>query len=407
MAIGQEGQERRAVVGAVACGMVFSGGPLIFATFAIFLLPLEQAFGWSRGAISLSLVLYSVVLATVTPLAGRLVDTHGPRALLPAAIAALALIMCGLATLRGSLIEFYALFMLAGGVSAFCGPVVYAKIISGLSEQRRGLALGAVIGGSAAIGGAVMVQLSSQLIAVAGWREARGALAALTLVVPVLVVLRFLPRRIGQPSRENGDAVSGVTSAEARRDPRLWLLAAIGFCSTGAISGSSIHMVAMGVERGQSAILAANTYSIYLLVTLVGRIGSGWILDRTRGPLAGSAIFAGGAVCLALLSQGEGTAVLAGSLLLGLVSGSNYSLASFWSSRYWGVRHFGEIYGWVFSGIAAGAAGGPFLMGLIFDRTGGYASALAAGQWVLAICAAAALLLGRYRFPAPSKEGRK
>jgi MFS family permease len=381
--------------------MVFSGGPLVFATFAVFLLPMEQAFGWSRGAIGLALVLYSAALATVTPLAGRLVDAHGPRALLPAAIAGLALVMAGLASLRGSLVELYLLFMVAGGFSAFCGPVVYAKIISGLSEQRRGLALGAVIGGSAAVGGALMVQLSSHMIAAAGWREARGMLAALTFVVPVLTVLFFLPRRIGHPGRAIGEAVPGVPANLARREPRLWLMAAIGFCSTAAMSGASIHMVAMGVGRGQSPALAAQTYSIYLLVTLIGRIGSGWVLDHTRGPQAGSAIFAGGAACLALLARGEATGVLAGSLLLGLVSGSNYSLASYWSSRYWGLKAYGEIYGWVFSGIAAGAAAGPFLMGLIFDRTGGYSAALAAGQWVLAICAVAALLLGPYRFPAP------
>ncbi len=66
-------------------------------------------------------------------------------------------------------------------------------------------------------------------------------------------------------------------------------------------------------------------------------------------------------------------------------------------SRYFGLRAFGEIYGYAFAVFTLGGVVGPLLMGMGFDATGSYRLAL--GVFALATLTAAGLMtrLGPYR----------
>ena len=66
-------------------------------------------------------------------------------------------------------------------------------------------------------------------------------------------------------------------------------------------------------------------------------------------------------------------------------------------SRYFGLRAFGEIYGYAFAAFTLGGVVGPLLMGVGFDSTGSYRLAL--GVFVVATLTAAVLMtrLGSYR----------
>ena len=65
-------------------------------------------------------------------------------------------------------------------------------------------------------------------------------------------------------------------------------------------------------------------------------------------------------------------------------------------SRYFGLRAFGEIYGYAFAAFTLGGVVGPLLMGMGFDSTGSYGLVLSV--FVVATLLAAGLMtrLGPY-----------
>ena len=82
---------------------------------------------------------------------------------------------------------------------------------------------------------------------------------------------------------------------------------------------------------------------------------------------------------------------------MGLGLGAETDLMPYVVSRYFGLRAFGEIYGYVVVGWGLGGVIGPLLMGLGFDSTGSYSFVL--GIFIVATLTAAGLMtrLGPYR----------
>ena len=57
--------------------LIVSNGPVLFFTFAVFLKPISEQLGWSRGAMSLAVTLGLVLGGIATPIAGILIDRWG------------------------------------------------------------------------------------------------------------------------------------------------------------------------------------------------------------------------------------------------------------------------------------------------------------------------------------------
>jgi cyanate permease len=73
-------------------------------------------------------------------------------------------------------------------------------------------------------------------------------------------------------------------------------------------------------------------------------------------------------------------------------------IIAFLTSRYFGLRSFGVIYGFIFAGFALAGGLGAYLMGAGFDARGSYGLPLAA--FFIATVVAVLLLsrLGPYRY---------
>jgi MFS family permease len=52
--------------------------------------------------------------------------------------------------------------------------------------------------------------------------------------------------------------------------------------------------------------------------------------------------------------------------------GAEFDVMAFFTSRYFGPRNFGQIYGYNYSAFKVGAATGPLIMGIAFDMVGNY-----------------------------------
>jgi MFS family permease len=77
---------------------------------------------------------------------------------------------------------------------------------------------------------------------------------------------------------------------------------------------------------------------------------------------------------------------------MGLGFGAETDAVPYLISRYFGLKAFGEIYGYAFATVPLGGAIGPLLVGLAFDKTGGYTLPLVVCS---AAFVAAALLMTR------------
>lgn len=110
-------------------------------------------------------------------------------------------------------------------------------------------------------------------------------------------------------------------------------------------------------------------------------------------------LFGAAAFGIALLrtSAASGLVFLA-AFLIGLGMGAEVDIIAYLTSRYFGLRAFGEVYGYAFASYILAGALGPWLMGLGFDRSGSYGSILVG--FLLATLLAPVLMtrLGPYRF---------
>ena len=304
---------RRSVTaaGLSGLGMMFSTGPIVFATFSLFMLPLASAFGWGRGDISLALVISSGCAALSDPVVGRLVDRWGVRRVLLPGMILFALANAALSTLTGDLAQLYAYSVLLGIGSAMCAGVPYSKVIAGWFHERRGLVLGVALGIGAGAGSAIMPQIARPLIEDYGWREARLLLSGLLIFFAFPIMLFFLRE---SPTAGTGagarTAMPGVTAAEAIRTRLFQVIFAMIFVGTMVLAGTVIHLIAMLADHGLTVAVATSFYSTYAVSNVAGHALIGYLQDRFQSPRVGLPVYCAVAAALtgasAMLS-GEAT----------------------------------------------------------------------------------------------------
>jgi len=136
------------------------------------------------------------------------------------------------------------------------------------------------------------------------------------------------------------------------------------------------------------------------VASLLGRIVTGWLLDR---------FFAGRVAFALLIAAALGTFVLswahslaAGALaamLIGFGMGGEADVTPYLLSRYFGLRSFSTLYGFTWTAYALAGAIGPMIMGRAFDMTGSYESLLAVLALLVLGVATLMLWLPAYESP--------
>jgi hypothetical protein len=104
---------------------------------------------------------------------------------------------------------------------------------------------------------------------------------------------------------------------------------------------------------------------------------------------------------LALLAVGAGGAApVVAAISLGFGLGSEVDVIGFLVGRYFGLRAFGEIYGYLFAIFTLGTGFGPYLMAVSFDVTQSYTMTLMGFGAALVVASVLISRLGPYEFPA-------
>ena len=84
---------------------------------------------------------------------------------------------------------------------------------------------------------------------------------------------------------------------------------------------------------------------------------------------------------------------------MGLGLGSEIDMIALLTSRYFGQRMFGEIYGYFFMIFALGTAVGPAAAGAMFQMAGSYQPSLIGAGAALMIATVGINSLGAYAYP--------
>jgi MFS family permease len=379
-------------------------------TFGTLLPSVTREFGWSRGMVSSAMVVGLWVTGIATPVVGRLVDRFGIRAVALPAIVVFSLATASVALVPASPAAFTALYALMGLGAAGQTPLIYAKAISTRFDHKRGLALGIAMAG-VGLGAALVPQFAQALIRVAGWRGAYVGLGVLTFLLAFPAVALI----VGKPA-PNHEVLSqklpitklpGLTGLEALRTARFWLLASSFFIVAGTTGGVVSHLVPLLTDRGVSSQTATGMVGIAGIALIGGRLLAGFLLDRIHGTYVAAAFFVIPMLGIVLLSTPRQEAAAVGTVLVGMGLGAEVDLIGFLLSRYFGMRSFGEIYGYFFAIFMLGAGLGPFAMGVSFDRTGSYQLMLVCYAFALALASLPILRLGAYAYPAARSAGKQ
>ena len=165
-------------------------GPVL----GVFVTPIQEELGWGRTTIATGFLIGSVAGAAASYVTGKLVDVYGPRVVVAAAGACIALAMVGLSTIQEPY-EFWAYFGLARG-SAIAGVEIGTSVaVAKWFVRRRGRALAFKAVGQRS-GQAVLPILIFLIMDASDWRTAYVALSGFVTVViiaPALLLLRRQP----------------------------------------------------------------------------------------------------------------------------------------------------------------------------------------------------------------------
>ena len=348
-----------------------------------------------------------MIAAFALPVIGWMVDRWGARRILLPGIFVFALATASYALIQASPLALtYLIFAATGFFGGVGSPIPYAAVIAEWFDRQRGLALGIGMAG-VGLGVALMPQLAAGLIGAVGWRFAYVGLAfAIVLLAypPVVLFLREPPGFAARAHRRQDPAVAalapGAAVGEALRSWVFWGLSIAFLLDVVAINGTLTHIVPLLTDRGVPLGAATATLSGSGLALILGRILSGWCLDRLWGPYVAIAFFVLPMIGVASLASGAGgIAPFLGAIGCGLGIGAEIDLMAFFTSRYFGLRNYAKLYGMMFGIFALGVGVGPALSGMSFDRFHSYTPAFVVFLIMLAAGCVVFLRLGPYAYP--------
>ncbi len=405
MSQGAAYENRWWIVFGATLSMFVAQGPVILYTLGLFIKPLNQEFGWDRASISAAGGIAAIFSAITVPFVGSLIDRWGVRTVLLPVIVLCASSVALIALTPKSIVAFLLLFAITGVFGSGQGPLGYAKCVSAWFDDRRGLALGITMSGIG-LGAALIPQYTQLLIGHLGWRAAYAGLGLLTLMVAFPAVFLFIreptkARTAAAQSSASQDKPPDLEVREVLGGRRFWLIAGALLLVSTVTQGLVVHTVPLLTDKGYSPEVAAALMIAVGLSTMAGRLLSGYLVDRIYAPYVAAFFFL--LPCLGIYLLDSTISPVAGIISLGLASGTEIDMIGFLTSRYFGMKRFGQLYGYLFASFVVGSAVGPFMMGLAFERLHSYEPALLMFSAFMLLASGAILSLGPYRYPAEAK----
>ena len=374
------------VVGALAFvsfGQVAFFNPVL----GIFIEPLQDEFGWSRGAIAGALGVGTLVGAFSSPFIGRFVDRHGGRPFIVIAMCTIVVCLLLLSQVQ-ELWHFYALYAVGRALTTGVLNLAILVTIANWFIRDRGRATAISLTGTRS-GMALMPLIVLLMVTLASWRAAFATLGILVLVLAVGPAWRFIRRRpedFGllpdgreQPEEEEDDADSFAaidirwTVRETVRTRAYWLLV-IGTAQIFLVGGAvNLSMASHLQDSGVGRATAVTAITVWALAGIAGGVIGGELRQRmsVRLALPMMLFMTSTALLLLILVENAWMAYLF-AVYHGLMFGAQFPLHQTIFADYFGRWSLGAIQG-INAPIQFGLNSiGPVIANVRFDQTGSY-----------------------------------
>lgn len=367
-------------VSALSIGAVL--GTAQFA-FSLFILPLEEEFGWSRTQVNGALT-FGVVSGLLSPFVGNFMDRVGARWTMAGSIALLAIAFI-LRSTATELWQFYLFSALVFASTPGATMMPAGRLVNVWFPRIRGRMMGFVTAGNN-FGSMLAIPIVAWLITSFGWRWTHVFLAMGLLVFVALCVLvirdtnedvererhkRWVPSVGGSDQQLRSD--EGLTVQEALRTSAFWFLV-VGmtlqqFVRTGIVSQMVPHLQQVGFT------LASATAAMMLLAFFA--MSSKLIFGRLSETITARWAWV---TILVLQATGLGVMIVSGGSVVtwigigvfGLGMGGVGALTPLVISDLFGLKQFGSIMGLTRTPLVIPVVAGPIMAGMIYDETGGY-----------------------------------
>jgi MFS family permease len=365
-----------------------------FQGFSVLFLPIENSFGWPRWVISAAFSMRQLESGIASPFIGFMLVRMTPRTMILGSGILTGLGLIGLGMINGLFTFFVFFFIVSLGASGASHAVTWPVLIARWFRRKRGLAMGFAVMGP--IFGSPFLLINTSMEQSFGWRAVLIGYGILVIVGISIISLfiRNTPQEHGllpdgdAPKNEAESAAlrtgaladAGLTVREVLHTRDFWLLVAyMGgmFMVNSGIHGHQIQYFIL--DRDFSKTEAAFSVTLVFLLSALGRIGGGMLMDRSdyRAVLAIMAVVMG--VSILYLQLAEPTSVWGAFpfiAMFGIGFGSMIPIRGTLGSLMFGLKSLGPVIGLMQGGAVAAGMVGPLYLGISFDLNGSYREAM-------------------------------
>lgn len=384
----------------------FSFHSVMVAFAGLFIGPVGEEFNWTRTQVTAGMTLSSVIGTVISPIYGVMLDRWGTRKFALPGLVAKSLVMAGLGMVSASMTQWLIMWAIYSFASTMVKSTVWTTAVTGVFNSGRGLALGAVMSGTA-LAQIIVPPLGNWLIEEFGWRNAfailGGGWGGIGLILCIFFLFDAHDQRKAEAPDKDAAAVRaslpGLTVPEALRSPPLWRIAISTFVVMLFTLALSVHQIPILEEAGVARSTAAWLASLAGVAAVAGKLVTGRLMDSMRPNVIGGITIAAASLGFALLLDvfRTPTLIVVAMLINGYASGTKLQICAYLTSRYAGIRNFATIFSIMASLIALGAGLGPLIGGMAYDLHGDYTALLIAG--IIGSLVSAWLLFGLERCP--------
>ena len=361
---------------------------------SVLIIPLEDAFGWSRTDISLAVAINVLLFGLVAPFAAALMEKFGIRKVVMSALTTVSMgaILTIFIQAPWQLIATWGVIV---GIGTGSMALVFAATVANRwFVKRRGIVIGLLTAASAT-GQLIFLPGLSHLAITYGWKSVSITVALFSLaVVPIIFLfLREKPADLGLlpygapddwqppvPSELSAGALAIDTLKQGAKKKDFWYLFGSFFVcglSTSGLIGT--HFIPAAHDHGMPTTLAASLLAMVGVFDVIGTLFSGWLTDRYDPRKLLFFYYGLRGLSLFLLPSILFSSIQASTLVFVIFYGLDWVATVpptiMLCRSVLGPQRASVVYGWVFAAHQIGGATAAFGAAVLRVNLGDYAAA--------------------------------
>ena len=370
----------------VAVSFLSIGGSIGFAQygFGLFIVPLEEEFGWTRTQINFALTL-GVLAHFLSPLIGRTIDIFGSRYVMAVSLGVIALGFL-LRSIMAELWQFYFFSLLVFAGAPGTG-LATGRLVQLWFPATRGRMMGFVTAGNN-FGGMLSIPILTLVIVLGGWRSGFLFTAVFLGILAVIAYIfvrdgiqfvleeqdkRWAPDGLKQYSVRK--VLDGLSVRSALRTRAFWFIA-VGMTLQQFVRTTLVTQLAPYLQDiNLSADKIGLCLSVLAFFGITSKVVFGRVSENTTARWA-YAMVVGiqviGVAAFIFLSSDSFILIFVSLSVFGLGMGGIGALGPLAVTELFGMKNFGTLNGLIRQGVVIPGIVGPLLAGAVYDSRGSY-----------------------------------